>query len=80
MVLEVPNDDEGHVYHHDERNDDMQSMIADHAKSKAEYLLLMTILATGLAQEHLAGHINDGDLYRVFTETLDEFRALPEVV
>jgi hypothetical protein len=50
----------------------MQSIIADYARTRAEYLLLASIVAP------VAGTMAEGDIHNMFRLTLEEFRALPD--
>ena len=50
----------------------MQSIIADYARSKTEYLLLASIVAP------VVGTMAEADIENMFRLTLEEFRALPE--
>lgn len=56
----------------------MRSLIADHAKTKAEYALLITAMAAGIEREYSAGGMTDADLQHTFGLILEEYRSLPD--
>jgi hypothetical protein len=50
----------------------MQSIIADYARTKAEYLLLASIVAP------VVGTMDERDIHNMFRLTLEEYRQLPD--
>lgn len=56
----------------------MQSLIADQARSRAEYALLMSVLAAGVARDLSEGIMTQADAENTFRLTLEEYRGLPE--